>query len=383
MKKKILFCCYGIGVGGIERCMINLLNAIDYTRYDIDLLPMNPEYGMLPNLKAKVNLLNPADYVMDTENTVGEMRKRKARIADYARYLLFRIRNKWRWKPWKMFHAPDNTYDIAIAYAHTGYVPYYVIDQINARKKYMWHHEGRYVIEKRYMLDKQNYPRFDSNIAVSNGDRDILLEVFPELSNKIKVLYNIVDWREIKTKAQERVLFSKKPDVQQLVTVGRLTHQKGPDILLKTAQILAQDGIPFQWFWIGDGDMAASSKEKCHEYGLEDKVIFEGNQANPYPYIKLCDIYIQPSYYEAYCTTTIEAKVLQKPIVVTDVCGMREQFKHGETALIVGVKPEEIYAAIKQLITQDGLKEYLMDNLKKQTNPMECLLSKYYQLFDE
>ena len=116
---------------------------------------------------------------------------------------------------------------------------------------------------------------------------------------------------------------------------------------------------------------------------MEDKVIFEGNQANPYPYIKLCDIYIQPSYYEAYCTTTIEAKVLQKPIVVTDVCGMREQFKHGETALIVGVKPEEIYAAIKQLITQDGLKEYLMDNLKKQTNPMECLLSKYYQLFDE
>ena len=75
--------------------------------------------------------------------------------------------------------------------------------------------------------------------------------------------------------------------------------------------------------------------------------------------------------------------MLQKPIVVTDVCGMREQFKHGETALIVGVKPEEIYAAIKQLITQDGLKEYLMDNLKKQTNPMECLLSKYYQLFDE
>lgn len=100
------------------------------------------------------------------------------------------------------------------------------------------------MIEKRYMLDKQYYPRFDSIIAVSNGDRDILLEVFPELSNKIKVLYNIVDWREIKTKAQERVLFSKKPDVQQLVTVGRLTHQKGPDILLKTAQMLAQDGHP-------------------------------------------------------------------------------------------------------------------------------------------
>ena len=73
MKKKILFCCYGIGVGGIERCMINLLNAIDYTRYDIDLLPMNPEYGMLPNLKAKVNLLNPADYVMDTEHMISPL----------------------------------------------------------------------------------------------------------------------------------------------------------------------------------------------------------------------------------------------------------------------------------------------------------------------
>lgn len=382
MKKSILFCCYGLGIGGIEKCMISLLNALDTTKYDIDVLPMNPEYAMLDSLHANVTVLDPFDYVMNTTDTLSAFRDKHASPADYTRYVVFRLVNKWGRKPWKLFRAPKKVYDIAVAYAHTGYVPYYVIDQVQAKKKYMWHHEGRYIKDARYVLDREYYPQFDAIIPVSQDDRKVLMEAFPDLSDRFHVLYNIVDQNEIREKAAEAVDYSKNPTVLKLTTVGRLTAQKGPDILLDVAANLKNCGVPFLWYWVGGGDLENWLKEEAAKRGLSDNLRLLGNQNNPYPYVAGCDIYVQPSRYEAFCTTTREAQVLEKPIVVTDVCGMQEQFVNGVDGILTAVDPASISDAILELYRHREKCASLSKALSLKLQADDKILQAYYELFD-
>ena len=383
MKKSILFCCYGIGIGGIEKCMINLLNALDATKYEIDVLPMNPEYALRDMIRADVRLLDPFDYVMNTTDTLEALASKKASVLEYGKYVIFRLVNKWGDKPWKLFKAPPKMYDIAIAYAHTGYVPYYVIDNVSAKKKYMWHHEGRYIKDARYKLDKEYYPKFDAIIPVSKDDRNILVEVFPELIDNFHVLYNVLDKEEIRKKAQESIDYCTDGAVLKITTVGRLTNQKGPDILLEVADKLREKGINFLWYWVGSGDREGWLKNEAELRGLSQYICLMGNQKNPYPFIANCDIYVQPSRYEAYCTTTLEAQALEKPIVVTDVCGMREQFRNGEDGILTEVDVDSITTAILNLYYSPEKRLNLSRALSKKMHSVDKTLQAYYELFDD
>lgn len=383
MKKSILICCYGIGIGGIERCMINLLNELDTSKYDIDVLPMNPEYELLESLHADVKILEPFDYVMNTTDTWQALKSRSASLLRYGKYIIFRLINKWGEKPWRLFEAPKKEYDIAIAYAHIGYVPYYVIDCVHAKKKYLWHHEGRYIKNnKKYNRDKKYFAKYDALIAVSEDDQEILLEAFPELKDKLRVLYNIVPRKEIIEKSKIKIENLDDTNAYKITTVGRLTHQKGPDLLIDIAVKLKKNKIPFLWYWIGDGDLREYLSVKIREYSLNENIKIWGNQKNPYPFIRWCDIYVQPSYYEAYCTTTLEAQILEKPIIATDVCGMREQFQNGVDGVLVSVNSDKLYDELYKLLLNKSERLRLSRNLHKKM--VDCVdeLKLYYQLFD-
>lgn len=386
MKRSILFCCYGLGMGGIEKCMINLLNELDTEKYEIDVLPMNPCYDLLPLLHGKVTILNPFDYVMNTTDTAAALKHQGLslnKIIKYVKYVMFRFVNKWGYRPWRLFCAPVKEYDIAVAYAHVGYVPYYVIDCVNAKKKYMWHHEGRYLKGRNYNLDKEYFPKFDSIVAVSKDDKKVLLEAFPELKNSIKVIYNIVPYSEIISKSCESIELIPKTDKIKITTVGRLTKQKGPDILVDVAIKLKKANIPFVWYWIGDGDQKNYMQSQIKKNNLSDDVILWGNQTNPYPFIKWCDIYVQPSYYEAFCTTTMEAQVLEKPIIVTDVCGMHEQFINGYNGIIVPINSQEIFQQILALANNPIKRKALSENAGNKIKNYNNVINDYYYLFDQ
>ena len=97
---------------------------------------------------------------------------------------------------------------------------------------------------------------------------------------------------------------------------------------------------------------------------MADAVHLLGHQSNPYPYIQQCDIYVQPSYTEGFCTSTMEAKILGKPVVTTDVPGMREQFVSGENGLIVESSEDGLYQGIKQLLDHPELMAKIVQNLQ-------------------
>lgn len=380
MNKKILFVCYGLGIGGIEKCLVNLLNAMP-ANYDIDVLLMNPQYAFKNQIKRPIRFLNTFDYVMNIEDTVGEIRSKKRlvdKISMFLSYCLFRLRIKFHKEAWVGFKSLPDKYDVAIAYSHHDFSPYYVIDKVDADKKVMWYHNGAYEHEgDRYERDKKYYSLFDQVVAVSTDCAKMLSEKFSFKEKQLIVLRNLCDADSIRRKATEYEPESFSGKGIHIVTVGRMTPEKGADLAVEVCRKLCQNGRNLYWHWVGDGNQADNIRKKISEYGLEDRFILEGNQDNPYPFIRRGDIYVQPSYYEAYSTTITEAKVLCKPIVTTDVGGMRDQLTDGVNGLIVSVDEGAIAGAVKQLLADMRLRVSFAERLKSEDFSSEKALEAY------
>lgn len=363
--RTVLFCCYGLGIGGIEKCLVNLINAMPEEDFAVDLLLMNPKYSFFPSIQRAVTQLDSFCYVMNTTDTYREIRERGGvtrNIAKTARYVLFRLAVKLGLRSWRTFSPIRKRYDIAVAYSQNDYSPYYVIDKVTADRKIMWYHNGAY--EKSghaYKRDQSYYSRFDYIVAVSQDCKKMLMEKFNFAAQKAVVLKNFYDVDDIKTKALEPLPRDFNSDFINIVTVGRLTREKGADMALAACRHLVSCGRKVRWYWIGDGNQRKKIEKEIEKDHLQEAFFLMGDQANPYPYMGAADIYVQPSYYEAYSTTVCEARVLGKIIVATDVGGMREQIKSMENGIIAPVDAKAISIAICRLLDDVGLHERIRE----------------------
>ena len=379
--KSVLFSCYGLGIGGIEKCLVNLINAMPEDEFDIDLLLMNPEYTLLKTIKRRVNILDSFEYVMNTTDYLHELAVRGGLVKNFAktiRYILFRVLVKLSIKPWKAFSSVKKRYDIAVAYSQNDYSPYYVIDKIEAERKILWYHNGAYEKKDRdCKRDKAYYPQFDFIIAVSQDCRRVLMEKFESAASKILTLMNFYDIDDIRSKAQEPLDVVFSSDFVNIVTVARLTEEKGADIALAACKNLIDCGKKIRWYWIGDGNRSGNIEKEIAASHLQETFILMGNKANPYPYMGAADIYVQPSYYEAYSTTVFEAKALGKVIVATDVGGMRDQIETKKNGIIVPVNAVAISDAICMLLNDDKLYGQIRSAVQQTTFDPESNMEAY------
>lgn len=379
-RKKILFVCYGLGIGGIEKCLVNLINAMP-ENFEIDVLLMNPQYAFKNQIKRSVHFLNTFDYVLNIEDTMNEVRKRKGlleKLSLTAAYCCFRLRIKLKRDAWVGFKPLPDRYDVAIAYSHHDFSPYYVIDKVKADKKVLWYHNGAYENEgKRYDRDKRYYTVFDHVIAVSTDCAKVLSEKFTFKEGQLLVLKNLCDADSVRIKAAQNVERSFEKKGVHIVTVGRMTREKGADLALEACKILCNEGRNVYWHWVGDGNQAQIIRARIAAYGLEDRFLLEGNQDNPYPFVRCGDVYVQPSYYEAYSTTVTEAKVLCKPIITTDVGGMRDQLNDGVNGLIVPIDAVAVADAVSKMVDDTELRSKFVKQLEMEKISPENALEAY------
>lgn len=380
-KKSLLFVVYGMGIGGIEKCLVNLLNVLPEERYDVDLLVIDPIYDLLPQIRRQYHMVDAFEYTLNTEITMQEIRKRGGifrHLNKLIPYIDHRIRIKLGLPLWTTFKPVEKNYDIAVAYSQNGLGPYYMMDKVTARRKVLWYHNGAYErTGKNYARDQKYYPLFDQVVAVSQDCANILLKCFPELREKILVLHNICDAKSIREKAAAFVPETYCPEICHIVTVGRLSREKGAYLALEACKILREEGRDFCWHWIGDGDQAEEIRRKRDELQLQKVFLLEGNQQNPYPYIANAAIYVQPSLYEAYSTTVTEARVLQRPIVATDVGGMHDQLRQGKTGTIVPLTSEAIADGVRTLMEKKELRTAYREALAGEDFCAETVLKEY------
>ena len=378
--KKILFMCINMNIGGTEKALLTMLNEMDRRKYDITLFMLEEYGGFLNQIPDGIKVMYLKEYktlkkfINDPPQLVAKelIKNRKVikglsvlfvyiiskLIKDISIYYKYILRN---------VDTLNEEYDIAIAYAGPmDFISYFVINKIKSKKRVQWIHFDITKIGFNINFAKRIYDKFDKVFVVSNEGKDKLINFLPSLKDKTEVFFNIISCKMIEKMSYEGEGFSDDFDGTRILTVGRLSKEKGQDLIMPVLKKLKENGYKVRWYCIGDGPARKEYEKLVDELNIKDDFIFLGSKLNPYTYMKECDIYVQPSKHEGYCITLGEARCFNNPIVTTNFTGANEQIVNENTGLVCEINEEEIYKAIKKLLDDKKLYKNIKDNLNNE-----------------
>ncbi|MDD9266526.1 glycosyltransferase [Paenibacillus sp. GCM10023248] len=377
MKKKLIFMMINMNVGGTEKALLNMIEAIPKEQFDITILMLEKYGGFLNSIPQEVHIEYLEGYKEMKEvlnnppqrTALGLLRQGRVVRAINIMFLhlickLIKNRKFFFNYVLKNHSLINDQFDAAVAYAGPmEFISFFVLHKIKAKKKIQWVHFDVTKIGFNPQYESASYKKFDQICVVSNEGRNKLIQLIPELKDKTEVFSNIVSSELIHRLADEGPGFKDNFNGLRILTVGRLTSEKGHDLAIRVMSKLVQNGYKVKWYCVGEGSSRKRYEELVKEYSIQDNFIFLGSDPNPYPYMKQCDIYVQPSRHEGFCITLAEARCLKKPIVTTNFTGAKEQIRDGETGLIVGVDENELYEGIVKLINDNELCDRFNRNL--------------------
>ena len=206
----------------------------------------------------------------------------------------------------------------------------------------------------------------DYVVAVSEECKNTFLKYYPELGNKTIVIENILSEKYIRDEA-EKLDVNKAMDLSNNVicSIGRFCEAKNFVNIPQVCRIILDKGIDIKWYLIGYGPDENKIRQAIKENNVEDNVIILGKKENPYPYIKACDIYVQPSKYEGKCVSVREAQILCKPVLITNYETAPSQVINGKDGIIVDLDNNSIAEGIIKIIEENGLRKSLINYCKE------------------
>jgi glycosyltransferase involved in cell wall biosynthesis len=385
MKLKILFVIDSLNSGGAEKSLVSLLSLLDYDKYDVDLLMFSRKGLYLSLLPKEVNV------IVDSEALENLQRKNLKQLY-YKLGNSLSLRNpiyknffhsaqiNWKWKS-KIIKQLNKKYNVAIAYSQ-GFPTYFVAEKVESTKKYCWINTDYKKASYNKRFDEHFYNYFDNIVAVSESNKEIFIKEMPSAKDKTLVIYDIISPKLVRSMSEQPAAFQDNYKGIKILTIGRLVEVKGYDLAIKACYQLKKQGINFKWYSIGEGGLKPKLEKLVKDYGLEDTFVFLGPHQNPYNYLKMCDIYVQPSRFEGFGMAIAEAKILHKPIISTNFPVVYNQIENGDNGIIVSMSPNEISQGIKKIIRNKELKEKIISNLKHESIGTENEIHKLYRLIE-
>lgn len=348
--KKILIVIPNLNGGGAEKVLKDILKNIDLNKYEIDLYLLHNEGIYLDEIKKlKLNIFFLFEKRKDIFN-IYIYRKLKSVFLRILQWIYCKYPNLIK-------EIKHKNYDIEIAFLE-GYSTLLIANRKNKAKKIAWVHidlEKHKVINRK--LEKKSYYKIDRIICVSSDSKKSLKSLYPDLKNKIKVIYNPIPKEEILEKSLKKsdIYFNEKINI---VTVGRLNKQKGYDILLKAHKELLEEELDYNLYILGEGKERKKLEQYIKDNNMEKNTFLLGFKENPYPYIREADIFISSSRYEGYPLVICEAICLEKPIIATKCTGPNEILEGGKYGLLAEVENiESLKENIKKLILNKELRK--------------------------
>ena len=395
--KNILISSFDMEVGGVERSLISMLNNFDYKNYNINLMLYSHTGDFMNLIPKEVNLLEEnhkyATYRKPIKNILLEknfliaisriMANLNSRIVskiigvDEIGY--YQMQLMWKYAL-PFLPKLEKEYDVAISYL---WPHYFVAEKVNAKKKIAWIHTDYSVIETDIKEDLRIWNKFDYIFAVSEECRKSFLKKYKSLEEKVIVMENITSPDFIKVMSNERVddEFIKDKSFK-LLSVARLSHAKGIDNAVKALRLLHDRGFKdIKWYVVGYGGDEQMIKNLIKENDLEDSFILLGKKTNPYPYMKECDLYVQPSRYEGKAVTVGEAQILGKAVMITNYETAKSQLVNGVDGYITELSVNGIADGIEKLYREDEFRNNLSYNCKNINYANYDELEKLYKLF--
>lgn len=398
MKKKILISMYSMNIGGAERSLIGLLENFNYDKYEVDLFLYRHEGEFLSFIPKEVNLLPAIKSYTTFERPIKNIFLEGHAYLGTARILAkikANVKNKGLKKDQRTYKQMqyiwhysmpvlpglEKKYDVAISFLGPHN---FIIEKVNADLKIGWCHTDYFtIVNPDIDIDKKMWSNIDYIVNVSKDCEDSFLKVFPELKNKSVVLENIISINFVREQSTKNIEDEIPNDGSiKICSVGRFSNQKGFDLAVLACKRLIELGFNIKWYIVGYGGEEEYIKKLIKRNNIEDRFILLGKKVNPYPYMKNCDIYCQPSRYEGKAVTVREAQILGKPVVITKFPTSKSQLENGIDGHICELSIDGIVDGIIKLCSDPDFSNYLSRNCLKRDYSNRNELQKLYKLLN-
>ncbi len=365
--KKILIVSHAMELGGAERALLGLLEALDTERCRVDLFLLRHSGELMKHIPKKIELLPEISQYACLAVPISRVIRRGCLSVAVGRWYGKRLAAK---RVSKLRLNGQN--DVALEYSHKytlSFMPrisnkeydlaisfltphYFVANRTTANKKIAWIHTDYSAVDVDVDSQLSMWNAYDRIVSISNSVTESFVKKFPSLSKKITLIENIQPKNLIQKQAEE---FLPEAEMSRdgsfrLLSVGRFTNAKNFDNVPNICRRIIDAGLDVKWYLIGYGGDEALIRQKIAEKKMEERVIILGKRENPYPYIKACDLYVQPSRYEGNCVCVREAQMLCKPVVITRYATSASQLEEDVDGVVVPTDNEGCAAGIAELL---------------------------------
>jgi len=400
MHKRIFIAIHYLEIGGAERSLIGLLNALDYSKYAVDLFVYQHRGEFMSLIPKQVNLLPEIGSYAAIEKPLKE-----ALVEGHFGVVIGRLFARWKGKRFAKKHRGKESiavfqyihsyivtflpslykygeYDLAMSFL----IPHNIVkDKVKAKQKWAWIHTDYSFLEMDTKMELPIWSAYDKIISISEDVSKGFLAKFPSLKNKILLMENILSEQFVREQAEIPIDDSQltihnsdkalnfQLSTLNLLSVGRYSYPKAFDRAVYICKALVEKGLNICWYIVGFGSEEAKIRKTIEEIGMQEHFILLGKKLNPYPYIKACDVYVQPSRYEGKAVTVREAQILCKPVIITNYATASSQVQDGIDGIIV---PNDVEGAA------EGISVFLQDK-QKQEQIVSYLQTHHYGNEDE
>ena len=383
-------------LGGAEAALLGLLQSVDPLRVEVDVFLYDHRGELMEYIPTdKVRLLPLVKEYAMLERPLAETVKSGCIGVALGR-LLARFLHKRDMKhnvqnldniaiyhfiaecvmPFLPKIQPQTEYDLAISFL----LPHqYVLQKVRAKKKLAWLHTD---YSKVYVSDREKsvWQGYDYIGAISEDVGKGFAQRFPALKDKIVPIENILSSEFMRKRSLAECLLLEQDKSLKLLTIGRYSYPKKMEDIPFLCHRLVDAGLDVHWYIIGYGstEIEQQVREEIDKEGMQERVLLLGKQANPYPFIRTCDIYIQPSRYEGKSITVREAQILAKPVIVTHYPTAPSQIIDGVDGVIVPLEREACADAMTRFLQDKVLQQKLVNYLHKHDYGNESEIEKIY-----
>ncbi|MBQ8249838.1 MAG: glycosyltransferase [Clostridia bacterium] len=403
MKTKMLVVGITMNCAGTEKSFLGFLSALDFERYDVTLLLAKEEGLLLDQIPANVKVQIMEKYgdmfLLSAKNAMKTMfdcfvKENPLSLFEIFPYFVKTLFTKGEkraahaTKMWVHFmqKMPEikEEYDVAVAYWGDRTM-FYMCDKVKAKKKIAWLHFDYANPPRDDSVYLPYFKKCDNVVTVSKLVDDSLKNKLPEIAERTVMMENITSPKQIWDLALVGDTF---PDThftgKRILTVGRISDQKGLDLVVPVLKRLREDGFDLRWYVLGDGepDYKQYMSELLTSNGVADMMIFLGTTQNPYSYLRDCDIYAQPSRHEGKPIAVEEAKIMYKPILASHYLSAPEQLEDGELGVICEIDSDSIYEGIKRMLSDESFCDKLSETLKSRKFGNDSEIEKFYKMVE-
>ena len=382
--KKLLFINGHLNTGGVEKSLLDILKHLDYDKYQVDLLLLEDLGDYISEVPERVHI-----QLCCLKNTYGAVSDSLLRCIQNRDWFCFQMRlifllmkcfGQKKIKLARRLLTGNQQYDCVIGF-RPGICTQIAAFAVNAKKRITWWHHGEINVAHNSYLEAAN--ACDQIAVVSEACRVMLADTFPSLENKLTVVPNMLDIDAIRTKSDAFRPYT-QGNIFHIATLCRLSPEKHIENAIFAAKKLKEAGIAYQWHMIGGGSIENDLREMAESAGVADVFLFEGNQPNPYPYVKHADLFVHPSYVESYGIVVLEAMALGIPCVVTKSLGPCEFIEDGVNGILTEQSPESLAEKVLEILTNRDLYEHIRANTHcpEQFSPSEVMNLIYKNIGD-